>query len=262
MSINFTEFKDRAKKVLNIDFDGYKIDRVERRTKSLMKRHDVDDFSECLHLIRNDNNFRDAYLNHFTINTSEFFRNPENFEFLQEKIFPKLFEENRKVKIWSAPCSNGSEPYTLAIILKELGIRESRFQIIASDLDKTIISTAKKGLYKESSIKNVSQKLRNKYFEKKKNGLKEFALNDEIKRMVRFEQKDLINDRFSSNWDLILSRNFFIYLTKDMKDKLIKKFTGVLNSGGYFFLGNTEYIFTPQKYGLEKVFQSFYKYEK
>lgn len=258
MSIEFSEFKDQAKKVLKINFDGYKIDRVERRTKSLMKRHDIQDFSECIELIKSDDQFRDAYLNHFTINTSEFFRNPKNFNFLEKKIFPKLFAEKRKVRIWSAPCSNGSEPYTLAIILKELNIRSSSFEIVASDLDKTILKEAKKAVYKESSIKNVPKKLLNKYFEKidKRN----YQLSPEIKRQVSFEQRDLINKDFADNWDLILSRNFFIYLTKEMKDQLIKKFINVLNEEGYLFLGNTEYIFNPKKYGLEKLYQSFYIY--
>ena len=260
MGITFTEFKNQAKKILNIDLDGYKLDRVERRTKSLMRRYQVEDFEECIELIKNDSEFKDAYLNHFTINTSEFFRNPENFEFLQSDVFPKLFEENRKVNIWSAPCSNGSEPYTIAIILKEMGISRSRFNIYASDLDHTILETAKKAKYKENSLKNVSDKLLDKYFREDNNG-NTFALKPQIKRMVNFEQKDLINARFKKNWDLILSRNFFIYLTKDMKDQLINKFTSVLNSGGYFFLGNTEYIFSPEKYGLDKVFQSFYKYQ-
>ena len=99
MGITFTEFKDQAKKILNIDLDGYKLDRVERRSKSLMRRYQVEDFDECIDLIKHDTEFKDAYLNHFTINTSEFFRNPENFEFLESDVFPKLFQENRKVKI-------------------------------------------------------------------------------------------------------------------------------------------------------------------
>ena len=143
-----------------------------------------------------------------------------------------------------------------------MGVRSSQFQLTASDLDKTILTAAKKGVYKESSIKNVSDKLRRKYFNDTGDNIAKYAVNNEIKNMVKFEQKDLINSKFSSNWDLILSRNFFIYLTREMKNKLIKKFTGVLNSGGYFFLGNTEYIFTPQKYDLEKVYQSFYQYNK
>lgn len=260
MTITFTEFKDQAKKILDIDLDGYKLDRVERRTKSLMRRYQVEDLAECIDLIKHDTEFKDAYLNHFTINTSEFFRNPENFKFLQSDIFPKLFEENDKINIWSAPCSNGSEPYTMAIILKEMGISPSKFTIYATDLDHSILATAKEAKYKENSLKNVSDKLLNKYFEESSDG-KTYALNSEIKRMVKFEQLDLINARFKKDWDLILSRNFFIYLTKDMKDQLIKKFTSVLNPGGYFFLGNTEYIFSPEKYGLNKIFQSFYQYQ-
>lgn len=260
MGINFTEFKEEAKDILNINLDGYKLDRVERRTKSLMRRYQVEDFDECITLIKNDSDFKDAYLNHFTINTSEFFRNPENFDFLRAEVFPKLFEENRRVKIWSAPCSNGSEPYTLAIILKEMGIENSRFDIYATDLDYKILDKAQKAEYKENSLKNVPAKILKKYFEESPDG-KSYALSSEIKKMVKFEQKDLINAHFKNNWDLILSRNFFIYLTKDMKEQLINKFTAVLNPGGYFFLGNTEYIFSPEKYGLEKIFQSFYRYD-
>lgn len=260
MGMKFTEFKDQAKKILNIDLDGYKLDRVERRTKSLMRRYQVKDYEQCIELIKNDGEFKDAYLNHFTINTSEFFRNPENFEFLQSDVLPKLFEQKKKIKIWSAPCSNGSEPYTLGIILKEMGIDNSRFEIYATDLDHTILAEAKKAQYKENSLKNVSDSLLKKYFRESADE-KTFGLKPTIKSLVKFEQKDLINSRFSNNWDLILSRNFFIYLTKDMKDTLIKKFTAALNSGGYFFLGNTEYIFSPEQYNLQKIFQSFYKYD-
>lgn len=260
MAISFEEFKDKAKKILNIDLDGYKLDRVERRTKSLMRRYEVKDFDECIKLLKHDTEFRDAYLNHFTINTSEFFRNPENFDFLRDDIFPKMFAEKRKIKIWSAPCSNGSEPYTLAIILNELNIDPSRYEILASDLDKSILDKAKKGEYRENSLKNVSDKYLKKYFKTIDDDNKVYALDRKIKRQVKFEQKDLINAPYNGNWDLILSRNFFIYLTRDMKDFLINKFTNVLNSGGYFFLGNTEYIFSPDKYKLEKVYQSFYKY--
>src|SRR6056297_549778 len=196
MSINFSEFKEQAKKVLNIDFDGYKIERVERRTKSLMSRHNVKDFAQCLNLIKHEKEFRDAYLNHFTINTSEFFRNPDNFKFLEKKVLPKLFAEKKKVRIWSAPCSNGSEPYSIAIILKEMGIRSSRFKLTASDLDTTILAEAKEGVYKENSIKNVSPNLRRKYFSDTGDSIAKYAVSPEIKNMVNFEQKDLINDRF------------------------------------------------------------------
>jgi len=262
MTLTFSDFKDQAKEILNIDLDGYKLDRVERRTKSLMRRYEVDDFNECIDLIKNDSTFREAYLNHFTINTSEFFRNPESFKFLENEVLPELADKKRKIRIWSAPCSNGCEPYTLAIILTEMGLRSSQFEIYASDLDPAILDEAKSGVYRENAVKNVSPELMKKYFKEDPTKDNFYVLDSKIRNLVKFEEKDLINGRFDRDWDLILSRNFFIYLTKDMKDQLIKKFLSVLNQDSYFFLGNTEYIFSADAYNLEKVYQSIYRYKK
>ncbi|MGM0438360.1 MAG: CheR family methyltransferase [Bacillota bacterium] len=258
--MDFNEFKNEASNILNIKLSSYKIKRVKRRTNSLMRRHDVKDYDQCLHLLKNDPEFKAAYLNHFTINTSEFFRNPDTFKYLKNEILPKLLEKQNKVNIWSAPCSNGSEPYTISIILHELGVNKSRYNILASDLDKKIIKTAKNGQYGNSSLKNVSDDLINKYFEKLP-GKNKYQLDKEIINDVKFEKKDLINGKFPKNWHIILSRNFFIYLTKEVKKQLTEKFISVLNEGGYFFLGNTEFLFNPGRYGLNKEFLSFYRKE-
>lgn len=259
MSTTFNQFKDKAAKILNINLDGYKLKRVKRRTDSLMRRFNVSDYDQCLDLLENDSDFKEAYLNHFTINTSEFFRNPDNFSYLEENILPELFEKNRKVRIWSAPCSNGSEPYTLAIILSELNIKPDRYEILASDLDSQIIEVAKKGVYGPNSLQNVSEERLNKYFKKISGNAIKYKLDEKIMQQVKFEQTDLINDSYQKNWDLILSRNFFIYLTKEIKEELIQKFSDVLKPGGYFFLGNTEFIFNSEKFGLKKIHSSFYQ---
>jgi len=141
-----------------------------------------------------------------------------------------------------------------------LGIDKSRYNILASDLDEKIIKTAKNGLYGNSSLKNVPDNLLNKYF-KKLPGKNKYQLNRKIMSDVDFEKKDLINDRFQKNWHLILSRNFFIYLTKEIKKQLTEKFISVLKDGGYFFLGNTEFLFNPGRYGLNKEYLSFYRKE-
>jgi len=257
--MNFDQFKDKAAKILNIKLDGYKIKRVKRRTDSLMRRRDVDDYRECLALIKNDLNFRRAYINHFTINTSEFYRNPKNYQHLQDKILPELLAKNNKLKIWSAPCSNGSEPYTVAIILTEMGISSSRYEILASDLDPDIISDARRGLYKENAVKDVPDSILKKYFTINDNSDKKYKLDRNIKNKVKFEKRDLIYGKYIADWDLIISRNFFIYLTKKLKGEIIKRFVSVLKKDGYLFLGNTEFIFRSDHYALQKDKYSFYK---
>ncbi|MFW5985854.1 MAG: CheR family methyltransferase [Halanaerobiales bacterium] len=259
MSLTFDEFKDRAAELLNINLDGYKIKRVKRRTDSLMRRHNIENYSECLELIQKDPDFKALYLGHFTINTSEFFRNPKNFEYLESDILPSLLGKKGKIKIWSAPCSNGSEPYTIAIILNEMGIKNSRYEILASDIDPDILKTARKGVYGQNSLKNVPERILNKYFQPANPNSGDYKLNRSIIKEVEFEEKDLIYDRYQKNWDLILSRNFFIYLTRELKDKLTEKFASVLNKGGYLFLGNTEFIFNVSKFGLKKEHLSFYR---
>ena len=260
MMNEFQAFKQEASEILNLDLGGYKEKRIERRTKSLMKRYEISDFEECSTRLKEDIKFREAYLNHFTINTSEFFRNPKNYEYLEDKILPQLLEENRKINIWSAPCSNGAEPYTIAILLEEMGVRSSNYYILGSDLDPEILSAAKKGVYSPSAVKNVPDKIFDKYFEEIDGQFKRYQLSSKILNKVNFEQKDLINGKFKKDdWDLIISRNFFIYLTKEYKNLMIEKFTNVLKDNRYFFIGSTEFIFGSEKFNLKKENLSFYK---
>ncbi len=259
MTLSFDQFTEQAIKVINIDLKGYKIKRVQRRTDSIMRRYDVANYEECLTLLKNDPKFKEAYLDHFTINTSEFYRNPQNFKYLEENIFPELFKQSKRIKIWSAPCSNGSEPYTLAIILKNLNYNKNQYKILASDIDLNILEDAKNALYNPNSVQNVPDIILERYFNRVSETPIRYKLNEEIINKVIFEQKNLINDSYTKGWDLILSRNFFIYLTSNIKEMLTHKFTEALNPGGYLFLGNTEFIFNPGNFGLEKVYSSFYR---
>lgn len=259
MALTFNEFKDKAAKTLNLNLSGYKIKRVQRRTDSIMRRNNIKSYDECLELLTTDSEFKAAYLNHFTINTSEFYRNPENFQYLEKDIIPELMENKKHVKFWSSPCSNGSEPYTLAIILTELNYQSNQYSIIGSDLDINILAEAKNGIYNANAVQNIPEKILKKYFKPINASTKKYKLDEDIIKKVSFEKKDLINESFKTNWDLILCRNFFIYLTNDIKKMLTHKYTAALRKGGYFFLGNTEFIFNPENYGLKKVHSSFYR---
>ncbi len=257
MMMNFDEFKVQASKILGLDLASYKEKRVERRVESLMRRRSISDFTECLQQLRMNSQFRADFLNHFTINTSEFFRNPLNFTSLEKEILPQLFAEHDRVKIWSAPCSNGCEPYSLAIIIDELQKNPHHYELLGIDIDPDILISAQKGVYNSGALKNVNPNRMKRYFTKIGND--SYAIDDKIKRMVTLKQFDLLKETYARNWDLILCRNLFIYLTQDVKDLITHKFVDALKTGGILFLGNTEFIFEPEKFGLKKVVSSFYR---
>lgn len=255
--MTFDDFSIQASRVLQLDLGSYKSKRVERRVESLMRRRGIPDYEACLQLLKNDANFRADFLNHFTINTSEFFRNPQNFVTIEKEIFPRLFATGERVKIWSAPCSNGCEPYSLAIIMDELGVKPHQYELMAIDIDPDILESARRGVYNSGALKNVSPQRLQRYFTQI--GPDAWAIDEKVKQMVTIKQFDLLKDSFTKNWDMILCRNLFIYFTQDVKDLLTHKFVDVLKPGGILFLGNTEFIFDTEKFGLKKVVSSFYQ---
>ena len=144
-------------------------------------------------------------------------------------------------------------------MLTELGYTKSQYRILASDIDAGILEDAGKAIYNENAVTNVPPALLGKYFEEIEGLSTKYKLSSEIIKKVTFEEKDLINDPYEKGWDLILSRNFFIYLTTEIKEMLTYKFVEALRPGGFLFLGNTEFIFSPEKFGLQKLHSSFYK---
>ena len=254
--MDFQDFKKQVSNYIEIDLNSYKERRVERRSKNLMKKHNLDTFKDCYQKIKSDSDFQIEFLQHMTINTTEFFRNKENFNYLAENILPELFSNYNKVKIWSAPSSIGCEPYTMAIILEEMNIDPNRYQLLATDVDPEAIRQAKLGKYKPNTLKKTDQKIIKKYFSKE-NG--DYKINPSIKRLVEFDLLNLLEDNYYNNINLLLCRNFFIYLTKEVKQKLTKRLTSSLVKKGILFVGNTEYLLQPDKYNLEKLHTSFYQ---
>ncbi|MGM0501085.1 MAG: CheR family methyltransferase [Bacillota bacterium] len=254
--MNFADFKNKVSRLINIDLSSYKNKRVERRSKNLMRKYNIRSYNDYFKKIKNDREFNREFIEHMMINTSEFFRNPKNYEYLKNNILPELFEKNNKIKIWSAASSNGCEAYTIAIILKELGIKSNRYQVKATDIDPGILQEAKEAKYKENALKNVDDKLIKKYFDKKD---KLYHLKSNIKKEVNFSRINLLEDSYDSNINLILCRNVFIYFTKPVKDRLTQKLSNALSNDGVLFLGNTEYLLQPDKFGLNKIHTSFYR---
>lgn len=254
----YTEFKNNIKKFCNIDLSCYKEKQMKRRINSLMKRNDISGYENYYRALKHDKDLLREFLDYITINVSEFFRNPSQWKVLEKDILPKLLDNKKRIKVWSTACASGEEPYSIALLFKDLNILDNAY-ILATDIDKLALQHARKGIYSEKSIKNVPKKLLSRYFVKKGD---QYIIDENIKNKVDFQYINLLEDNFPTNCDLILCRNVMIYFTEEAKEKLYKKFYNALSDNGIFFVGSTEQIIMPQKYGFESVRNFFYRKKK
>ncbi|MDW0115558.1 protein-glutamate O-methyltransferase CheR [Sporosarcina thermotolerans] len=252
---DYTNFIFHIKNKTGIDLSMYKEAQMKRRITSLYEKRGYSNFTEYYLAIHNDLQLLEEFLDRITINVSEFYRNSQRWEVLDKIILPELLSMNKNLKAWSAACSTGEEPYSLAMVLSShLPLKD--ISILATDLDTSVLDKASVGLYTERSLKELSQKLLDRYFI---NQGQHYQVVDEIKRTVKFKQHNLLNDPYGYGFDLIICRNVMIYFTDKAKEQLYINFAKALKPGGILFVGSTEQIFTPSKYGLEPVETFFYK---
>lgn len=252
---DYTDFIQKINKKTGIDLSLYKEAQMKRRLTSLYEKRGFKNFNDYYSAIHNDKQLLDEFLDRMTINVSEFYRNSQRWDVLDKKIFPMLLSTNKKLKIWSAACSTGEEPYSLAMVLSS-HIPLKDISIVATDLDSGVLERAKVGLYSERSLKEVPKTILNKYFI---NEGQHYQVKDEIKKTVQFKQQNLLNDPYGTGFDLIVCRNVMIYFTEEAKDQIYQGFSKALRPGGVLFVGSTEQIFNPGKYGFVSEETFFYK---
>lgn len=253
--MDLEQFKDWVFRYFGINLFAYKSNQLHRRILSLMSRIEVNSLDDYVKLLKTDYAQRQKFLDFITINVTEFFRNPELFKELEKKIEGYSREKNKNLKVWSAACSIGAEPYSLAIIFDNLK-NGGKQTIIATDIDTTILERAKKGEYTLSEIKNVEKVYRDRYF--KLIGDK-YVIGTNIKSMVTFKKHDLILDNYEKNFDLIVCRNVVIYFNQDAKEKIYQKFSRSLKKDGLLFVGATESIYNHRDYGFKKASTFIYR---
>jgi chemotaxis protein methyltransferase CheR len=253
--MDFNEFHRWAHKELGINLSAYKPEQLNRRINSLMTRVGIKTLDDYTRAIKSNPEQKQKFLDFITINVTEFFRNPELFADLEKQIVKELLPNNSSLKVWSAACSIGCEPYTLGIILDRIA-PSGRHNIIATDIDDTILSKAKIGEYTQNEMKGVNNVDLSKYFRIKDD---KYYIESKIKNMVTFKKHDLILDRYDNNFDLIVCRNVVIYFNNDIKQEIYKKFSNSLKKGGLLFVGATESIYNYRDYGFEKASTFIYK---
>ncbi|RSD26500.1 CheR family methyltransferase [Mesobacillus subterraneus] len=252
---DYENFISKIYQKTGINLALYKEAQMKRRLTSLYQKKGYSSFQEFFQALNNDQQLMNEFLDRMTINVSEFYRNAKRWEVLEKSILPELLRKNSNPKIWSAACSTGEEPYTLAMVLsKQMPL--SRVQIVATDIDENVIAKAKLGVYSERSLNEVPKEMVQKYF--KQDGAY-FAVADEIKKTVTFRKQNLLADNFGGPFDLIVCRNVLIYFTEDAKESIYRKFSGALRTGGILFVGSTEQIFNPATYDFETADTFFYR---
>lgn len=252
---DFAQFIVRIKQKTDIDLSQYKEAQMKRRLTTLRMKHGFPTFEEYWKAIEQNRSMLNEFLDRMTINVSEFWRNPSRWDILQKRFFPEMLAATNRLKVWSAACSTGEEPYTLAMILSELGALD-RTTLLATDLDSNVLQRAMEGSYLERSLRDVPPTCRQKYF-KQADGA--YLISDTLKKFIQFKQQNLLHDAFDSSFDLIVCRNVMIYFTEEAKHLLYHKFSKALKPGGLLFVGSTEQIFSPAQYGFETADTFFYR---
>ncbi len=253
---SFMKFADAIRRKLNFDMSGYKLERMKRRVDFLMRKYGFDEYGDYLKLLDRDPSKQKEFFDRITINVTEFFRNPDKWDRFKFYISQEMKKSSRGT-IWSAGCASGEEPYSIAIMLEELGASTYGYKVLASDLDPNILEVAKAGIYNERALVNMKDAMRQKYFKKLEDG--RYQIAEEVKKRVTFRRQNLLADPFEKNLTAILCRNVVIYFEMDAKEKLYKKFADALRPGGILFVGGTERIFNSRRIGLEPIEPFFYR---
>lgn len=258
--MNDQEYVILKKKVLSItgiDLDNYKSQQMRRRLTSFIENTSFDVVGYCRMIEKDEASLR-KLCDFLTINVTEFYRDAWAFADLEKNILPALLENKAHINVWSAGCSNGSEAYTIAMILSSLP-RKVPFHILGTDMDELSLARARAGgPYKEDFLKSLPKHYLTKYFSFDRDK-DEYWIIREIKDRATFKKHNLLADPFEKGFDLIACRNVTIYFTEEAKDMLNRRFYESLKENGILFVGATEFMMNALKCGYRKLGTCFYQ---
>jgi chemotaxis methyl-accepting protein methylase len=238
--------KDQISRDIGFHCDSYKEQCLRRRIAVRMRARGVHSYAAYAGLLARDDSEHRKLLDAITINVSKFYRNPELWRALELHVAPRLFESPvRPVRIWSAGCAAGEEPYTIAMMLKEYALRNNRereladFRVLGTDVDPESLHHARVGRYGAFSFTDMPDEVRRAWFLPPA-----FTeIKPEIRSFVQFERKDLIKDDLERGQHMIVCRNVIIYFERAIQEQLFAKFHDALAPGGLIVLGKVETMF-------------------
>lgn len=251
-SMSDAQFKRLAKIIYDrsgIHFPETKKYIIESRLSHRLAELEMDDYDQYTAFLTmgpyQSDEFQEMF-NRITINETSFFRNEPQLTVFERQVLPELLEARkttRRLRVWSAACSTGEEPFTLAIIVhRTLGVRlkDWNIEIMGTDISERALNVANKGEYSSYAMRSTPELVKNRYFSEK-NGL--WTIDDQIRSMVAFELHNL-KDRLAAKrhgiWDVIFCRNVMIYFDEEAKAELEERFVDQLAPAGHLYIGHSE----------------------
>lgn len=253
----YSYVKREILRLTGVDLDCYKPPQMQRRLNTYLLRMGHSSWRNFFYAVRHDPDAVRRLKDYLTINVSTFFRDPERFEDLRRAIIPGLMAGRSSLRVWSAGCSQGHEPYSLDILLAEATDPYCPHYILATDIDSAALEWARAGgPYAADEVKNVPPALLARYFERREDG---YWVVESRRRRIAFRYHNLLSDPFEKRFDLIVCRNVVIYFTPQVKNLLYRRFRESLRPGGVLFVGGTEFLPRPSELGFELAGISFYR---
>lgn len=251
--IQLSMLLEQIRQERGLDLSSYKPSFLRRRLAVRLHARGCPDYASYGRLLRQDPAEYNPLLNALTINLTRFFRDETTFQALEEKVLPELLRiraAERRLRIWSAGCAAGEEPYSLAIILREIlgpALHRWQIEILATDIEESVLEKARRGLYDPFSFQGVTPRHQawiERYFAPG-NGQRQLAA--QIRAMVTFQRHDLVQSPPPADLDLLLCRNVLIYFDTALQDRLYRAFHQALRAEGFLVLGKTEIM--PMAWG-------------
>lgn len=218
---------------------------LKRRVRSRMRRKDMDSYGRYFSLLKDNPEEQEELLDSLSINVTGFFRNQKVWDSIRDSLRNLTDRKSGPIRIWSAACADGREPYSIALLAhSDDKIDENRVEVLATDINETALEQAREGSYEKTTTQDVDQQL--SYLDSYENLITRdentFTVKDRVRKMVEFEQHDLIHGDEKSGFDLVMCRNLMIYIERQYEVPLLRSLCNAMNPGAYIVVGKAETV--------------------
>jgi chemotaxis protein methyltransferase CheR len=236
--------KEQIRSTVGFACEGYKERCLRRRIAVRMRACGVHTYGDYARLLQRDAAEYERLVDALTINVSKFFRNPEVWQIVTDRVMPELYAMNTPaIHVWSAGTASGEEAYTMGMVAHDYvathGLKDDRVRILATDIDRESLEYARRGEYTDFAMPDIDPQVRDRWFDHHTT----YRVRAEARQHVRFDTLDLIRDAYPSGQHLIFCRNVIIYFERVVQEELFRRFHEALAPGGFLVLGKVEALF-------------------